>query len=50
VRALLDDPELRARCAARGPPWVARHRSYDILGRHVAQAYRRILPQAEARA
>jgi glycosyltransferase involved in cell wall biosynthesis len=49
VRALLDDPGLRARCAGRGPPWVARHRSYDILGRHVAQAYRRILPQAQAR-
>jgi glycosyltransferase involved in cell wall biosynthesis len=49
VRALLDDPALRARCAERGPPWVARHRSYDILGRHVAAAYRRILPPAKAR-
>ena len=38
VRALLDDPLLRARCAARGPAWVASHRTYDILGRAVARA------------
>jgi glycosyltransferase involved in cell wall biosynthesis len=44
VRALLDDPALRARCAARGPAWVRRHRSYDILGRQVAEAYGRLLP------
>jgi glycosyltransferase involved in cell wall biosynthesis len=50
VRALLDDPALRARCARRGPPWVARHRSYAILGRRVAAAYARILPPAKARA
>jgi glycosyltransferase involved in cell wall biosynthesis len=43
VRALLDDPELAARCAERGPGWVRRHRSYEVLGRGVAQAYRRIL-------
>jgi glycosyltransferase involved in cell wall biosynthesis len=49
VRALLDDPALRARCAARGPAWVARHRSYDVIGCQVADAYRRILPQARAR-
>jgi glycosyltransferase involved in cell wall biosynthesis len=50
VRTLLDDPALRARCAERGPPWVARHRSYDILGRQVAETYRRILPRAKERA
>jgi glycosyltransferase involved in cell wall biosynthesis len=44
VRALLDDPVLRAQCAARGPAWVRCHRSYAILGRQVAQAYRAILP------
>jgi hypothetical protein len=44
VRALLDDPALRARFAELGPAWVRRHRSYDILGRGVAEAYRRILP------
>jgi hypothetical protein len=44
VRALLDDPALRSRLAARGPQWVRRHRSYDILGRQVAEAYGRLLP------
>jgi glycosyltransferase involved in cell wall biosynthesis len=44
VRALLDNPALRARFAALGPVWVRHHRSYDILGRGVAEAYRRILP------
>ncbi|MES2757509.1 MAG: glycosyltransferase [Pseudomonadota bacterium] len=43
VRALLDDPALRARLAARGPAWVAGNRSYAVLGRQVAGAYRRIL-------
>ncbi|WP_426177884.1 glycosyltransferase [Massilia sp. TWR1-2-2] len=43
VRALLDDPALRARLAARGPAWVAANRSYDILGRAVAATYRRVL-------
>jgi glycosyltransferase involved in cell wall biosynthesis len=45
VRALLDDPALRRRLAARGPQWVSRHRSYDILGRRVAEAYGRLLPR-----
>jgi glycosyltransferase involved in cell wall biosynthesis len=49
VRALLDDPALRARCARRGPPWVARHRSYTILARHVADTYGRILAPAQGR-
>jgi glycosyltransferase involved in cell wall biosynthesis len=43
VRALLDDPQLAAQCAERGPGWVRRHRSYEVLGRAVAEAYRRIL-------
>lgn len=41
---LLDDRVLAARLAARGPPWVRAHRSYDILGRKVAQAYSAICP------
>jgi glycosyltransferase involved in cell wall biosynthesis len=45
VRALLDDPALRGRCAERGPAWVSRHRTYRILGKAVAAAYARILPQ-----
>jgi glycosyltransferase involved in cell wall biosynthesis len=44
VRVLLDDPALRARCAALGPAWVAANRSYAILGQKVASTYRRILP------
>lgn len=34
---LLNDQELAARCAERGPPWVAAHRTYDILAREVAR-------------
>jgi glycosyltransferase involved in cell wall biosynthesis len=41
---LLGDPALAARLAARGPPWVRTNRSYDILGRKVAQAYSAICP------
>ncbi len=33
----LNDQELAARCAERGPPWVAAHRTYDILAREVAR-------------
>ena len=40
---LLREPELAARCAERGPPWVRAHRTYDILAREVASAYQRIL-------
>jgi glycosyltransferase involved in cell wall biosynthesis len=50
VRALLDDPALRARFAERGPAWVGSHRSYDILGRKVAETYERILRQHGAHA
>ncbi|MDB5936289.1 MAG: hypothetical protein JWQ01_3633 [Massilia sp.] len=45
VRTLLDDAAMRARFAALGPAWVGSNRSYDILGRAVARAYRRIMPQ-----
>jgi len=41
---LLDDRALAASLAARGPPWVRAHRSYDIIGRAVAQAYSAICP------
>jgi glycosyltransferase involved in cell wall biosynthesis len=40
---LLREPELAARCAERGPPWVKAHRTYDILARDVARAYHRLL-------
>jgi glycosyltransferase involved in cell wall biosynthesis len=43
ILALLGDPALAARCAARGPGWVRRHRTYDILARTVAATYGRIL-------
>ena len=40
---ILQDPVFAARCAERGPPWVAAHRTYDILAQGVARAYHRIL-------
>jgi glycosyltransferase involved in cell wall biosynthesis len=43
ILQLLGDPALAARYAARGPCWVRRHRSYDILARTVADTYGRIL-------
>ena len=43
ILALLRDPALAARCAARGPDWVRAHRTYDVLGRGVAASYGRIL-------
>jgi len=43
VRALLADPALAARLAARGPAWVRRHRTYAVLGRDVADVYKKIL-------
>ena len=45
ILRLLADPGLAAACAERGPPWVRAHRTYDILARDVALAYRRILAQ-----
>ncbi|QOL49564.1 glycosyltransferase [Massilia litorea] len=40
---LLRDPGLAAHCAERGPPWVRKNRTYDILAREVALSYRRML-------
>jgi glycosyltransferase involved in cell wall biosynthesis len=40
---LLREPGLAAHCAERGPPWVRKHRTYDILARAVAHSYRRML-------
>jgi len=42
ITALLDDPDRAAR-GARGQAWVRAHRSYDVLGRQVAQRYRSLL-------
>jgi glycosyltransferase involved in cell wall biosynthesis len=42
IVALLDDPE-RATRGARGQAWVRAHRAYDVIGRQVAQQYRRLL-------
>jgi glycosyltransferase involved in cell wall biosynthesis len=45
VLKLLNDKDLAATFAARGPAWVRSHRTYDILGQTVAQAYQRILTE-----
>jgi glycosyltransferase involved in cell wall biosynthesis len=42
ILALLDDPE-RAQRGERGREWVRAHRSYDVIGRAVAQRYRSLL-------
>jgi glycosyltransferase involved in cell wall biosynthesis len=44
VRRLLDDRQLQAAFAERGPAYVKTHRTYDILARNVAETYKRILP------
>jgi glycosyltransferase involved in cell wall biosynthesis len=44
VLELLNNPRLAAECAERGPGYVNRHRTYDILARNVAQTYKQILP------
>jgi len=48
VRRLLADPRLAAGLAARGPGWVRAHRSYAVLGRHVAETYATILAHGAA--
>ena len=48
VRRLLAAPQMAVACAARGPAWVAAHRSYAILGRRVAHAYAAILADEAA--
>jgi glycosyltransferase involved in cell wall biosynthesis len=40
---LLNDPELARQFAMRGPTYVKTHRTYDILGRNVAETYKKIL-------
>ncbi len=42
ILRLLDDPDRRA-IGARGQAWVRTHRSYDVIGRVVAQRYRDLL-------
>ncbi|MGB9109867.1 MAG: glycosyltransferase [Telluria sp.] len=42
---LLADPALAAQCAMRGPAYVKAHRTYDILGRNVAETYVKILTE-----
>jgi len=47
IRRLLDDRELAAELAQRGPAYVNSHRTYAILGRIVAETYTKILAQAD---
>jgi len=47
IRRLLDDRDLAAGLAQRGPAYVNSHRTYAILGRIVAETYTKILPQAD---
>jgi len=42
VRTLLRDRELAGQFAQRGPAYVRRHRTYDILGRNVAETYSKL--------
>lgn len=42
---LLANPALAAQCAMRGPVYVKAHRTYDILGRNVAETYVKILTE-----
>lgn len=42
ILRLLDDPD-RVAFGARGQAWVQQHRSYDVIGRQVAQRYRTLL-------
>jgi glycosyltransferase involved in cell wall biosynthesis len=44
VLELLNNPQLAAEFAQRGPAYVRTHRTYDILARNVAETYRQILP------
>jgi glycosyltransferase involved in cell wall biosynthesis len=42
VRTLLRDRALAQQFAQRGPAYVRSHRTYDILGRNVAESYRQL--------
>ncbi len=45
VLRLLRDPGLARQFGERGPAYVRAHRTYDILGRSVAETYTKILPR-----
>ena len=45
IIALLKDPQNAKRMGAGGPPYVAAHRSYEVIAREVAMIYMRFLPQ-----
>jgi glycosyltransferase involved in cell wall biosynthesis len=40
---LLDDPDHARELAARGPDWVRRHRTYDVIAAYVNDCYRQLL-------
>jgi glycosyltransferase involved in cell wall biosynthesis len=42
---LLDEPQQAQAMAARGPEWVRRHRTYDVIAQQVDAAYQRLLAQ-----
>jgi len=45
VRTLLRDRKLAEEFAQRGPAYVRAHRTYDILGRNVAETYRKLFQE-----
>ncbi|NML17520.1 glycosyltransferase [Azohydromonas caseinilytica] len=45
---LLDEPAAAQAMAARGPEWVRRHRTYDVIAQQVDAAYRRLVGQGAA--
>ena len=49
VLLLLDDPAEACRRAARGPDWVRRHRTYDVIADVVEARYRGLLANGAAR-
>lgn len=44
----LDDPEMARRMAARGPAYIALHRSYDVLSEPVERIYRNLVVSEHA--
>ncbi len=43
IERLLRNPSEAVEMGARGPDWVAAHRSYAVIGKRVADAYRQLL-------
>jgi glycosyltransferase involved in cell wall biosynthesis len=41
--SVLQQPDLAAKLRANGPPWVAAHRSYQVLAHSVAAVYHRLV-------